>query len=325
MDSTAIPHLGQSGTSSPVPQHLGQAATAACNLATNFLAPVKTERQIYENSMLEDDPNANSQCPAVNSEEQQQQQQQPRWGPNHRGAQELAGLYSRGKRIQEVICLGVCCALMSCDFLFILLRVKLDNLSTILLAAFCGVVTADFVSGLAHWTADTWGSVELPVIGKNFLRPFREHHIDPTSITRHDFVETNGDTFAVTIPVLCKLTWDFISLPEADIQRRFFWICFWYELAIFVAMTNQIHKWSHTYFGLPWYVVWLQEHRVILPRRHHRVHHVAPHETYFCITTGWLNWPLEKLQFWYLLECCIERLTGCRPRADDMKWAQKRS
>lgn len=87
----------------------------------------------------------------------------------------------------------------------------------------------------------------------------------------------------------------------------------------------QIHKWSHTYFGLPKWVMFLQEHHIILPRRHHRIHHVAPHETYFCITTGWLNWPLEKLNFWPILESIIELSTGYKPRADDMKWAQKRT
>lgn len=71
--------------------NLGQAASAACSMATNFLAPVKTERQIYENSMLEDDPNANS---VVSTS--QEDRTVPRWGPNHKGAQELANLYSTG-------------------------------------------------------------------------------------------------------------------------------------------------------------------------------------------------------------------------------------
>ena len=90
----------------------------------------------------------------------------------------------------------------------------------------------------------------LIITFQNFLRPFREHHIDPTSITRHDFIETNGDTFAVTIPVLCKLTWDFVSLPEIEIQRKFFWICFWYQLTIFVALTNQVSTYKNIFIKL---------------------------------------------------------------------------
>ena len=59
-------------------------------VANTILAPVKTEREIFQNSMLEDDPNSN--C-ATKDEERDR----PRWGPQHRGAQELANLYSAGK------------------------------------------------------------------------------------------------------------------------------------------------------------------------------------------------------------------------------------
>lgn len=45
----------------------------------------------------------------------------------------------------------------------------------------------------------------------------------------------------VTIPALCKLTWDFLTLPESEIQRKFLWSCYWWQLAIFVAMTNQVN------------------------------------------------------------------------------------
>jgi hypothetical protein len=75
---------------------------------------------------------------------------------------------------------------------------------------------------------------------QNFLRPFREHHIDPTSITRHDFIETNGDNFMVTIPFLGRMTWHFITLPEEEVQKNFSWSCYLFLLAIFVAMTNQV-------------------------------------------------------------------------------------
>ncbi|XP_063585997.1 plasmanylethanolamine desaturase 1-like [Penaeus indicus] len=286
-------------------------------MATSVLSPVKTEDQILQDSMLEDDPNDNS---ATNEEEKTK----PRWGPYHKGAKELASLYSKGKRMQEIICICICITLMVVNMYFMAMHFRVEKVTTIFLVALAGIFTADFASGLVHWAADTWGSVELPLLGKNFIRPFREHHIDPTSITRHDFIETNGDNFMLTLPGLMSMTWNFCTKTNEQIQANYYWFSYLYLLAIFVSLTNQIHKWSHTYFGLPRWVTILQDLHIILPKRHHRIHHVAPHETYFCITTGWLNYPLEKLKFWISLEYLIEKVTGCKPRADDFKWAQKR-
>lgn len=80
----------------PLPCHFLVVAAAA--------APVKTDQQILENSMSEDDPNANSDpasTPAVSAPaaraDANNSATHPRWGPQHKGAQELANLYSPGE------------------------------------------------------------------------------------------------------------------------------------------------------------------------------------------------------------------------------------
>ena len=186
-----------------------------------------------------------------------------------------------------------------------------------------GVLVADFCSGFVHWAADTWGSVDIPVFGRAFIRPFREHHVDPTAITRHDIIETNGDNCLLTLPGLLYMVYRYLAFDQETLQASYGVECFVFSLAIFVTLTNQIHKWSHTYFGLPLWVQKLQDWHIILPRKHHRIHHVSPHETYFCITTGWLNYPLEVIKFWPCLEWMIERATGVKPRSDDFRWSGK--
>lgn len=157
-----------------------------------------------------------------------------------------------------------------------------------------------------------------------FIRPFREHHIDPISITRHDFVEANGDNCLLTlVPMGCAIYTLIVWSPE-QVRAWYFGYIMLMSLVFFVTFTNQIHKWSHTYGALPFWVEWLQKMHIILPKRHHRVHHVAPHDTYFCITTGWLNHPLHALRFWSTCEWLIERITGMKPRVDDLHWINKR-
>lgn len=148
--------------------------------------------------------------------------------------------------------------------------------------------------------------------------------MDPLAITRHDFIEANGDNCLVTLVPLVLLSYVIHNQTDHQIRAFYHLYSFCVVLGLLVTFTNQIHKWSHTYTGLPRWVVWLQKWHVILPRQQHRIHHVAPHETYFCITTGWCNYPLEVLRFWSGLERVIKLLTGIKPRTDDLMWANKK-
>ncbi|GAC1348487.1 MAG: hypothetical protein NVS2B9_19470 [Myxococcales bacterium] len=184
----------------------------------------------------------------------------------------------------------------------------------VLTAFLLGYVAADLVSGLVHWAADTWGSPEWPVVGKALIRPFREHHVDQKAITRHDFVETNGNNCAISAPVGIAAA----LLPQGPaLGANLFIATFTGSLILWVLFTNQFHKWSHE-DRPPRGVALLQKLNLVLPPAHHAVHHRAPYAKYYCITVGWLNEPLHRLRFFALLERIIGAVTGLVPREDDI-------
>jgi ubiquitin-conjugating enzyme E2 variant len=55
-----------------------------------------------------------------------------------------------------------------------------------------------------------------------------------------------------------------------------------------------------------------------MPPSHHDRHHTAPYDTYYCITTGWLNWPLHTIGFYRFMERVLMATTGMIPRRDDI-------
>lgn len=183
--------------------------------------------------------------------------------------------------------------------------------ATVVFSAAFGWLGADLVSGLVHWFFDTWLRHDTPVLGSVFVRPFREHHVDPLSITRHDFVEVNGSNCLATCPVLgAALCLDLDSAPTRALATVLLALC----LGIFA--TNQFHRWAHLP-DPPRPIRALQDLGLILGRHHHAGHHVAPYDRRYCITTGWLNAPLDRIGFFRGLERVISALTGATPRAED--------
>jgi ubiquitin-conjugating enzyme E2 variant len=167
-----------------------------------------------------------------------------------------------------------------------------------------GFLLADFLSGVAHWCGDTVGDESIPFLGKNFVMPFRMHHIDPMDITRHDFIETNGNSSIVSVPAVVVL---WFIMPRAAGPLHY--LCLMLAVAaFFVFCTNQFHKWAHAE-APPRVVVWLQRAGIILSPQHHAIHHAAPHDKYYCITVGWMNPLLTRIKFFRACEAVLARIS----------------
>jgi hypothetical protein len=54
-------------------------------------------------------------------------------------------------------------------------------------------------------------------------------------------IETNGDNFTVLIPVLSYMAYRFFTLSESDIAESYAWCCYFFWLAVFVSVTNQVN------------------------------------------------------------------------------------
>jgi ubiquitin-conjugating enzyme E2 variant len=185
---------------------------------------------------------------------------------------------------------------------------------TIPLVLLAGYLGADFISGVVHWTFDTWWSPDTPIIGRTLVRTFREHHVDQKAITRHDFVETNGSN---SLAALTLVGAGFALRGSADSLFGSFMAGSLFVASLFTSITSQIHKWSHM-ARPPRLVQLLQRARLILTKDGHSQHHAAPYTKSYCITCGWMNPTLNFLRFFAILERVISAVTGAIPRVDDI-------
>lgn len=231
----------------------------------------------------------------------------------------LANSYTPWKRAMDLFNGTFFVILFSLAMFNLLSHTNLENLWISAIAFVIAMVLSDFFSGIVHWMADTWGTYETPIFGPTFIRSFREHHLSPQAMTKHDIFETNGDNCLATLPVLYLMArkqvifdgeWDYISFFNLSLWT---WVCLW------VALTNQIHAWAHT-LNPPLIARVLQKCRLILSSEVHRKHHQMPFDKNYCITNGWAEPILNYFNFWKNAEYYITKYTGLIPRQDDMKW-----
>jgi ubiquitin-conjugating enzyme E2 variant len=176
---------------------------------------------------------------------------------------------------------------------------------------------ADFVSGLVHWTADTWFSETMPVLGRRFLRPFRVHHVNPDDFLQRDFVDCNGDVAMLTTPVfLVALLTPVTAEVSAAVSLALV------SFATAALPTNQVHQWAHMPIP-PAPVRWLQRRGLILTGDDHARHHQEPYVANYCIATGWCNRWLSAIDFFPACERLITQVSGVRPRADEQTFQER--
>ncbi len=168
-----------------------------------------------------------------------------------------------------------------------------------------GALVIDFVTGLVHFACDRFGDPTTPVVGPLLIRAFREHHDDPQAIVDHDWIETNGESCFLTMIALAGLA---LLAPYAHSNLEAAAVTVVWTMAVLGASANQAHKWAHMQKP-PAVVGFFQRAGLMLSPEKHARHHHAPHDTAYCITTGWMNPLLDWLGLWSWLERSLKGMT----------------
>lgn len=163
----------------------------------------------------------------------------------------------------------------------------------------------DFVTGLVHWAADTYGTENTPILGRSIIRPFRLHHLYPRDICTHNLVVTIGNNCLAAVPLLAFCLYVLWSYEESRLVALVIFVTV--LLAPVTVATNLFHKFAHQE-NPPQMARWFQRKGIILSPAHHELHHASPFDTHYCITNGWLNPALQKLKFFRGLENLLSRL-----------------
>jgi hypothetical protein len=170
------------------------------------------------------------------------------------------------------------------------------------------VLLVDLISGFFHWLEDSYGRVELRVIGALITGPNNLHHQDPTAFTANSWVYS-ARVLLVVASVIIAGAWALDMLT--------------WQVLLFVTIgvnANEYHKWTHMTAARRHPLVrYLQQLRVVQTPHHHARHHQGERNSHYCVVTNLINPVVDTLGVWRGLENSIEWLLGVQTRGAEMR------
>ena len=167
-------------------------------------------------------------------------------------------------------------------------------------------ISADFGSGVLHWSVDNYGNGRTPIMG-SIIAAFQGHHTAPWTITQRSFC---NNVYKLCIP--------FGIIPVSILaygtgpMLTYFLTTF----CVLEILSQEFHKWSHQMKSeTPFIGNLLQKYHLSIGRVPHFKHHTIPFETNYCIISGICNPILDQYGFFRRMEHFIYQQNGIESNA----------
>lgn len=175
-----------------------------------------------------------------------------------------------------------------------------------------GFLAADVASGMMHHWADQYADPNSnnPAV-KKFAKQSQRHHFYPTKLGNYGPAYWAHPLSLVAWAPLVAGT--ALGAPAPLMSATI-------GLVAGTTHYGNFHNWSHMRDSqVPKVGKALQKVGIAIGKREHGVHHRLPWNSDYCIVSGIMNKPLDKIEFWPKYERAIHALTGKEAEA----WQQK--
>jgi hypothetical protein len=183
----------------------------------------------------------------------------------------------------------------------------------IFVTALAGYLLADFVSGVVHWSMDTW--FDQRSLGRA-IAIAREHHTHPHHIHGYGFLEhaTLGSAPSAILFGFSALVTTLFPVTAVTYALMIVWFANSTCMLFGMHFHNMAHRPARSAV-----MRLAQRLHLVCPPAHHWVHH-RDQTIHYCVVNGWANYLCDPLYVWRALERVIQAVTGIAPRADDLEW-----